>query len=218
MGMTNENMTFQKDVIISGTTNIGGTVTGMTRAKLDTEAIQRHYLKTTDWRKKSDMAVPLPATASSPDLGVYTNPAGPGAATPPVMRTEDIKTLAAAVRNARTLVQLPYNYVSTNTVQLKVAAGMITTVADDTCTIDCEVYLVSQTDDVYTTGTDLNQVAAQSINNLVYSEKTFPIDGSVLAANDILDVLLFITSTDAASGTAVIGAILWAALEFDVKG
>ncbi len=92
---------------------------------------------------------------------------------------------------------------------------MVTTVAGTSATVDVEAYKIGKDN---TLGSDLCATSAQSINSLTFSNKTFTITAGALAAGDVLDVRLAIAVSDAASGTAVIGAIAGIDLLADVKG
>src|SRR5690606_37633366 len=98
---------------------------------------------------------------------------------------------------------------------LRAFAGMITTVADNSATIDFEAYKI---DGDNTVGSDLIDTSAQDINNLAFANQDFTVTPTGLAAGDVLDVRVAVAVNDAAAGTAVIAAIGRLDLLCDVKG
>ena len=91
------------------------------------------------------------------------------------------------------------------TTTLRLIAGMKTTVASSSCTIDAEVYRSDETGGV---GSDICATALQSINNLTAASKDFTITPTSLVAGDMLDVRIAIATNDSATGTAVIGRLI----------
>lgn len=158
-----------------------------------------------------DSGARLPNTSSSDDLGFYP---GTFASASPLIRTYDVKTLTTTLY-ARCKVTLPPEYVTGETVTLRFHAGMVTTVAGTSATIDVQAYKMNEEGGI---GSDICATAAQSINSLTYADKDFEITPSTLAAGDELDVRVAIAVTDAATGTAVIGSIGKASLLCDIKG
>jgi hypothetical protein len=113
------------------------------------------------------------------------------------------------------MVELPECYEAGETVTLSLSAGMVTTVASSSCTVDVECYKI---DKITGIGSDLCTTSATTINSLVFAAKVFTITPSGLTAGDVLDVRLTIACNDAATGTAVTPTI--AAIDFlcDIKG
>lgn len=142
----------------------------------------------------------LPGTSASDDLGVYGGTFG---STGPLIRTYDVKTLTTTLY-ARALVRLPAEYDGGEALTLRIKAGMVTTVAGTSCTVDVEAYKVDKAGAV---GSDICATAAQSINSLTFANKDFTITPTALTAGDVLDVRLAISVVDGATATAVIGAI-----------
>ena len=159
------------------------------------------------------MQTPLPGTPATDDLGLVGGTFG--VATPSV-RSEDLKTAGATNKYARFLVQLPWEYAAAQAVRLRFMAGMITTVADNTATLDCEVYKL-QDDPDNAIGSDLVSTAATTINSTTFSNIDFTLNASGLSPGDILDVRVTAAVNDAATGTAVIAGITSAKLLADVR-
>lgn len=154
----------------------------------------------------------LPATAANDDLGLV---GGTFATAPPMIQAGDLKAAGATTRYARFQVVLPECYEAGETVALALLAGMLTTVASVSCTVDLEVYRADKSGGI---GSDLCATSAQSINSLVFASKSFTITAASLAAGDILDVRVAIACNDAATVTAVTPAIAGLDLQCDIKG
>jgi hypothetical protein len=123
------------------------------------------------------------------------------------LQTEDLRDVGATNRYYRLIVPLPNNYRAAETVQLRFSAGMITTAADTTATLDVECY---KSDEDNTVSTDLCATAAQSMNSTSFNDLDYTITASTLSPGDMLDVRLTVAVNDAATGAEVkacIGAI-----------
>lgn len=151
--------------------------------------------------------------AGSDDLGITTGTFGTGL---PYITAGDLKAAGATTRRARFLFVIPENYVAGESVRITASAGMITTVADTSCTVDFEAYKSNR--DTTKTGSDLVITSATTINSLTFGEKAFDLISTSLSPGDILDVRVSIACTDAATVTAVIPAIADITMRVDVKG
>lgn len=129
----------------------------------------------------------------------------------PSLRTPDSGGNGAATAYyARGEIQLPAEYVAGQSIEIRVHAGMLTTVADQSCTVDIEVY---KSDEDGTSTGDLCADAAVSdnMNSAVFADIDFTITPGTLSPGDILDVRLTVTiddDGDAGAGiTGVIGSV-----------
>lgn len=113
-------------------------------------------------------------------------------------------------------LRLPPEYVATETVQIVIAAGCDTTVADTSATVDLEAHLRHAT--AGTVGSDLCTTSAQSILSTTLAAKTFTINGAGLAAGDCLECRVTIAIRDNATATAVYGIVTNLKLLCDRKG
>jgi hypothetical protein len=113
------------------------------------------------------------------------------------------------------MVELPECYEAGETVTLSLSAGVVTTVASVSCTVDVECY---ELDKIGGIGSDLCTTSATTINSLVFAAKSFTITSSGLVAGDVLDVRLTIAVNDAATVTAVTPTIAAIDLLCDIKG
>lgn len=154
----------------------------------------------------------LPATAASDDLAVVGGTFGTA---PPLIQAGDVKALGATTRYARVQVIVPECYDAAETLSIVLTAGMVTTVADVSCVVDVECY---RADKIGGISADLCATSSQSINSLTFAAKTFTITATTLAAGDVLDVRLTITSNDAATATAVKPTIAGFDLVCDIRG
>lgn len=157
-------------------------------------------------------ATNLPGTAAADDLALVGGTFGTN---PPRVQAGDLKAAGATDRYARFAARLPECYVAGQTVNLVISAGMLTTVADVSCTVDVECYQVDKAGGI---SADLCATAAQTINNLTPAEKSFAITPTALEPGDLLDVRIKIACNDAATATAVTPSIASIDLACDIKG
>lgn len=201
-----DNVTFQGNVTFTGSV-----VTKWDRAQLKQDDLAVFQIPLTDFRVHDAFQTNLPGTAASDDLALIGTAFGTSS---PTIQTSDLKNTTDTQR-ARCVVRIPESYVTGETVKIRVFAGMNTTVASASATVDVEAYEVDGTGGI---SSDLCTTSATSINNLTNSAKDFEITSSSLAAGDLLDVRISIAISDSATGTAVIGEIGYVALLADIKG
>lgn len=147
-----------------------------------------------------DLRSYLPAAAASDDLGFLGGAFGTNS---PVIRSSDAKATTITQR-LRFQVRMPDDYTAGQPVFLRFLAGMNTTVANGTATIDAEAHESNGTGGI---GADLVTTSAISINSLTAANRDFAVTASGLSPGDTLDVRVTIAITDSATGTAVIGQI-----------
>lgn len=207
-----EDLRFPVNVDVQGNLIVRGNLPVYPRASLRQDDFQPFPLPLTDWRVWDAFATLL-GTPASDDLGIT---AGTWATGAPYVTAGDLKAAGATTRRARFLVQIPLNYVAAETVQIRLAAGMLTTVADTSCTVDVEAYKLDR--DATIGGSDLVATSATTINSLTFGNKDFDLTATTLSPGDWLDVRVSIACTDAATVTAVTPAIAAADLLVDIKG
>jgi len=154
----------------------------------------------------------IPTSASSDDLGKVIGTFGTDAIT---IQTSDAKNTSVTQR-ARFTFALPHNYVAGQAISVAAWAGMKTTVASSSATIDFEVF--AKNDSTGLVGSDLVTTSATTINSLTASAKEFTITPTGLNPGDELDVRVTIAITDSATPTAVIGRIMKLYMLLSVKG
>jgi hypothetical protein len=203
------------DLIVPGNIRLNGTLTpAVAKANILALAeLQAFPIPLTDFRVWNAMQTNLPGTPLTDDLGLVGGTFGTAT---PSLRTEDLKTAGATTSYARVLVQLPWEYESGQSVTLRFKAGMITTVADTTATLDCEVYkLQADPDDAI--GSDLVTTAATTMNSTTFADIDFVVSPTGLSPGDILDVRIATAVNDGSGATAVIAGITSAKLLADVR-
>ena len=200
------------DTRVVGNLVVTGTKPTTNRSELVQDSLASYIIPVQSWRVWDAMQTNLPGTAATDDLEITTGTFGTAPAT---IQTGDLKAAGATTRYARTIIQLPPEYVAAETVVLRARAGMLTTVADTTTTIDFEAYKLGL--DQTVTG-DLVATAATTINSLTATDIDFTVTATSLAPGDFLDVRMAIAVNDAATGTAVIGLAEVVALLCDIKG
>ena len=142
---------------------------------------------------------------------------GTHATNAPSLQTDNCAMNDGAVSYyARGEIQLPAEYVAGQSVTLRVHAGMLTTVADTTCTGDLTVY---KSDEDETSTGDLVAAAsvAQSMNSKTFADLDFTITPGTLSPGDLLDVQITVVVEDNATTTVVIGCIGSVQLLCDVR-
>lgn len=153
----------------------------------------------------------LPGTAADDDLALIAGTFGTNA---PTVQSSDAKA-TSVTQYARFQAILPPEYVEAESVTARLRAGMVTTVSDDTATVDVEAYKQDRDGSV---GSDLVTTSASSINSLTKDDKSFTITSSTLSPGDVIDVRLVVAITDSGTATAVIGEISEVALLLDIRG
>ena len=172
-----------------------------------------HYtIPWTEFRVHDAFQTNLPGTPLTEDLGLVGGTFGTDS---PSIQTEDLKAAGATNNYARFTFQLPVEYVSAGLVTVRCHAGMLTTTADNTATLDVECY---KSDKEAGIGSDLCTTAALTINSLTLGTKDFTIDPTGLAAGDTLDIRLTTAVNDAANATVVKAIIGQVAVRCDIKG
>lgn len=164
------------------------------------------------WRTWDARQTVLPGTAAADDLAIITGTFGTDV---PTIQGSDFGGTSITQRAARQIV-LPPEYVSGQSITLRFAAGMLTTVADDSCTLDVEAYLSSREGAV--SGADLCSTGAQSINSLTYGDYDFTLTPTARSAGDLIDVRITIAGTDSGNAGVMIPEIGQIELLLDVKG
>ena len=147
-----------------------------------------------------DSGAALPTAGTADDLGFYQGTHGSAF---PYVGTGDFKA-TSITRKARFTFTLPPEYVSDGAVFIRFRAGMVTTVAGTSCTIDAEAFKASTTAGATVSGSDLITTTATTINSLTWANIDFSVTQTGLVAGDELDVLITIAGVDAATATAVI--------------
>lgn len=189
----------------------GGITTTFDRTILSQESLVVYSVPLASLRVHDEIATNLPGTAATDDLALKGGTFGADA---PSIQTLDSKN-TSATQYARFQFVLPAEYDAGQTVTLRANAGMNTTIASSSATIDFEVFAADRSTGV---SSDLCATSATSINSLTLANKDFTVTATSLAPGDVLDVRMTIAIVDSATATAVIGEV--GALEFllDIRG
>lgn len=185
------------------------------RSKLAQDTNVEFNIPFTHLRVWDDLSSLLPSAAAADDLGLVDGTFGTDA---PKVQAGDLKAAGATTRYARFLRELPAEYDDAATVSVRIRAAMETTVADTSCTVDVECYLLNKDGGLNGSPTDLCTTAATSMNSLTDANYDFTLTESNLVTGSILDVRIAIACNDAATGTAVTPTINSIALLCDIKG
>lgn len=205
---------FPEDVSIAGNLQVDGSILpGVSRATLIQNDFAEYGVPFSNLRIHDAMASHISA-AGSDDLGLSTG--GTFGTDSGYISGGDLKAAGATTRRARFLFTLPPEYVAGQSVRIVATSGMVTTVADTSCTIDFEAYKSDK--DATVGGSDLVTTSATTINSLTFAAKNFEVTSSGLSAGDVLDIRMSIACNDAATVTAVIPAVAHLALALDIKG
>lgn len=148
------------------------------------------------WRVHDAPATLLPGTSASDDLGIYGNLSTPAAI---VVSTGDVKT-TSGTRYAAGRFVLPQEYKSGGAITFRFVAGMETTVASSSCSIDVEVFAGDGSGGL---GSDICTTGATTINSLTYATVDFTVTPTNRVAGDILYYRVAIAWNDSATVTAV---------------
>jgi len=158
--------------------------------KVSSSAVAEYKLPATRARVHDAMATPLPGAAANDDMGLITGTPGTDA---PTLQGEDFGGGTSDEKCAFEVV-LPPAYRAGSAVTLRVKAGILTTVADTSLTLDAEVWKDAGDG---TVGADLCATAAQDINSLTMADIDFTITPTGLGPDDRLIVRLSFAGTDA---------------------
>jgi acyl-coenzyme A thioesterase PaaI-like protein len=182
--------------------------------QLAQQSLQEYVLDFANFRVHDNFGVILPNAGATDDLGLVGGTFGTAA---PSLQTEDLKTAGATSNYARFMVRLPPEYVAAQTVILNFVAGMITTVADTTATLDLVCHL---NDEDNTVSADICATAATDINFVApaFVAVPFTITATTLSPGSVLDCRIVTAVNDGAGGAAVIGCVAKAALQCDTQG
>lgn len=202
------------DVIVQGNLSVTGSLPPYARTNLGIDTSQEFEIPLVNARVFDAFASVLPAAGTSDDLGLYGQTHGTGG---PYIGTGDVKAGGTTTRKARVMIQVPHNYVAGASIFIRAYAGMITTISDGAATLNIAAYRLCNNSLVQADG-NLYAGAAQSIKFTTFANLDFALTPTNIVPGSLLDLLLTVAITDAATGTAVIGAISKLSLCCSVQG
>jgi len=204
--------TIDGDCRIKGSLTLGGSLSpAIARSGLAQDDNAEYVVPWASLRVFDALATNLPATSGTDDLGLYGGTFGSAS---PKVSTGDVKA-SSVTRYARFQFALPPEYVAGQSVTVRLHAGMTTTAADTSATVDVECY---KSDDEAGIGSDLCTTTAADINDTTDADFDFVITPTGLTAGDVLDIRLTVAVVDSATGTAVIADIGKISVLLDIKG
>jgi len=110
---------------------------------------------------------------------------------------------------------LPAEYVAGQSVSLRFHAGMLTTKADQACTLDIAVY--KSDEDSTSTGDLASAATGDNMNSVTFADIDFTITPTTLSPGDLLDVQITVSADDNATATVVQGCIGSVQLLCDIR-
>ncbi len=212
--MAESPLIFNSPVTVRGELKFGTLGTEILKSNCKQRDLQSYPLPVEAWRVWDAYITALGAAASD-DLGVTTGAFGTGV---PYISAGDVNA-DNVTRYARILFTLPPEYEDGQTVQIRAACGMLTTVSDTSAEIDFEAYIAGEA--TLKSGSDLVTTAATSINNLVagsFEDKVFNLNPATLGPGVRLDIRMKIAAVDAATVGAVIPTVALVEIQCDIKG
>jgi hypothetical protein len=198
-------LTINGDAVVSGSLRLGGGITPLKQAAdLLTVEEKTWTIPWTLWRVHDAINTNLPAAAGTDDLGLVAGTLGTNA--PSIQSLDFGGTTTTAY--ARAQLPIPADYVAGQSLKIRFHAGMLTTVADTTCSLDMVAY---RSDEESLVGADLASAgAANNIKSLTFADVDFTITPSGLNPGDMLDVRISVDGADTGNlgvMAACIGAI-----------
>ena len=180
--------------------------------KLAQRVLQKFPIPLSQGRRHDSVISSLPSSAAGDDISLVGGTYGTDC---PMLSAGDLFAAGATTRYARFQVVVPDNYQDGETIQLQLRCAMETTVADVSCTVDCEAFLGDGTGGV---GTDVVTTSAVSMNSLTPADINFTLAPNSIDPGDLLDVRIAIACNDADTGTAVTPVIYSVTLLCDTRG
>lgn len=212
--MPYENVTLPVNLDLNGNFNCGGSPTfntGVPRSQLTQDDLKPYVLDLTMAKVHDARQTDSPGTAANDDMAIITGTPGTDA---PTLQGVDFGGTSTDEKCAFTFV-LPAEYVSGETITVRVRGGMVTGVADTACTVDVECWKENGDGAV---GSDICSTAAQSINSLTYANKDFTITPTGLVAGDVLQLRFSFAGSDVGNLVVMIPEISKITVLLDVKG
>lgn len=184
--VTNHSITYPDGFIVNAMVSNSA---GLETVKLETRTSQVFPIPLTAGKVWDGVNSNLPGTAAADDLAIVTGTWGTDA---PTVQAGDIGG-AASTRYGLWEVPVPQNYRDGNTFIIRLRGGMLTTVADTSCTVDLEIY---KADGSGAVGSDLCQTSAATMNSTTFANIDFTVDSSAIDPGDRLLVRLAIAYSD----------------------
>ena len=196
------------DLIVPGSLRLSGALSpAKARANiLALSELQPFVVPWTLWRTWDALSTNLPNSASNADDDLALV-GGTWASASPSLQSFDCGALTNT-SYARAQIPLPWEYEVGQTVALRLHAGMLTTIADASATLDLICF---ETDEELGISADICATAVKDVNSVTFADMDFTITPTALIAGDLLDVRLTVYVEDAGNAgagiTACIGSV-----------
>jgi hypothetical protein len=190
------------DAVVSGSLRLGGSITPLKgAADLLTPEEKIWTVPWALWRVWDAINTNLVTVAATDDLALVAGTLGTNS---PSVQGQDSGGLNTT-GYMRAQLPIPTDYVAGQSLKLRFHAGMLTSIADTTCTLDIVAY---KSDEEAAVGADLASAAvANNIKSLVFADVDFTITASGLSPGDMLDVRVSINTVDGANAAVLIPCI-----------
>ena len=182
------------------------------RGKITQTVLAKYPISLFSFRVHNDIESDLGGTPAADDLGIKGDTFGTNG---PYLSAGDLKSAGATTSYARTMFWLPAEYEDGQTVQISMHAGVLTTVADNSCTLDVECHKLDQDS---TVSADLCSTSAVSINSLTFADRAFTITEAGLVSGDMFDLRIAIACNDAATSLTVEPIVGSCTVLCDIRG
>ena len=182
------------------------------RATLISENTAVFPVNLVDYRVHDAMQTNLPSIGAADDLGIV---GGVYATTVTHLKTQDLNAAGAVTEYARGQFTLPAEYVSGGPISFRIRAGMLTSVASVSATVDAQVFLSNG--DTLVSGSDLCTTAAQSANSTSFANYDFTITPTSRVAGEVLDIRIAWIG-NSATASSHFGAITATSFLLQIKG
>lgn len=192
-------------------TGVPSIVSPVERSLLQQEDLAEYAIDFTACRVHDALQTLLPGAAANDDMGLITGTPGTDA---PTLQGVDFGG-ASSDEKCAFFYPLPPEYQQGQTVQVRVRAGMVTTVADTSCDVDVEVW---KFDGDGAVGSDLCNTSATDMNDLSKANLDFDVTATTLAPGDVLMCRVSFVGTDSGNAGVMIPEISKLALLLDIKG
>lgn len=150
----------------------------------------------------------LLGTGAADDMGIITGTFGSGT---PYLSSGELNASGALTRYARLMFQIPYHFVGAQDFRLRLVAGMVTSVASVSATIDAEIRVSNGIGGI--NGSDIVTTSATSVNTVGATTNDFLCTGSGLERGQMLDLRITSATNSATASSHFLGifrvAMVW---------
>lgn len=189
---------------------LSSSISGFTRSDLTTES-KEFPIPFTSCKVWDAPQTNLPATAATDDAALVVGTPGTNALT--IQGLDPGGTTTASKFTFE--FTMPPEYVAAGNAAIRVKGKCTTSIADNSCTVDFNVYRDAGDG---TVGADIMASGPFSINNTTAVQSDMTITASSLNPGDKLIVVGIIAGTDVANAAAIVPTLLKINMLLDVKG